>query len=135
MSAASRALSALLLRPRFLGTRLPVAETADPDTMLTLSSKTLGDRGPKGASSGGKDVCRRGWAEPVEATDMVDGLRRFAEGAAPSAARLRMEPFDVVFMAGREVCDGKGGDMAGGEPWDEYGGELMMATMMRRVVW
>lgn len=135
-SAASRAFSALLFRPRFRGARLPVAETAEPETILalSLSRPTLGDRGPNGASSGGKDVCRRGWAEPVEATDMVEGLRRFeiGEGPAPSAVRLRLRPF--VLIEGSWVFEGVGGDMAGGECCDDhsvYGGELMLATGCR----
>lgn len=98
---------------------------------LSLSKPTLGDRGPNGASSGGKEVCRRGWAEPVEAMDMVEGLRRFemGEGPAPSAVRLRERPF--VLMDGSWVFEGVGGDMAGGECCDGHsadGGELMLAS-------
>lgn len=81
--------------------------TADPETMLMLSFSmpTEGDRAPKGASSGGKEVWRRGWAELVEAMDIVEGLRRLRAGEGPPspAVRLRFEedePLAVVLMEG-----------------------------------
>lgn len=77
---------------------------------LSLSTPTLGDRAAKGASSGGKDVCRRGWAELVEAMDMVEGLRRLIDGEGPDSPAARFlpepEPFARVLMAGS--CEGDG---------------------------
>lgn len=76
----------------------------------------LGDRRYEGEkvpcswdSSGGKEVCRRGCAEPVDATDMVDALRRLREGgcAGRSAA---MEP---RFLDGSCALEGYGGEPAG----------------------
>lgn len=100
---------------------------------LSLSKPTLGDRASKGASSGGKDVCRRGWAELVDVMDMVEGLRRLMDGggAESPAARflLELEPFARVLMAGSGDGEGYGGECAGGEVWLWYGGELIVAEM------
>lgn len=78
--------------------------------ILSLSTPTLGDRTSKGASSGGKDVCRRGCAEPVDAMDIVEGLRRFMDGDGPDSPAPRflpeLEPFASVLMAGS--CEGEG---------------------------
>lgn len=78
--------------------------------ILSLSTPTLGDRASKGASSGGKDVCRRGWAELVDVMDMVEGLRRFMEGDGPESPAPRFlaedEPLARVLMAGSCECEG-----------------------------
>lgn len=85
---------------------------------LSLSKPTLGDRAPKADSSGGKEVWRRGWAEPVEAMDMVEGFLRFMEGEGPlSEARFLFElvPLEWVLREGSWLWDGYGGEWAGGE--------------------
>lgn len=110
-SAASRALSALLFRPRFFFAGA-LTETAEPDTILTLSlsNPTLGDRAAKGDSSGGKEVCRSGWAEPTEVTDIVEGFLRFMEGEGPPSPAERFfddpAPFASVLRVGSWECDG-----------------------------
>lgn len=77
---------------------------------LSLSKPTLGDLASKGDSSGGKDVCRRGWVEAVEVIDMVDGLRRLMEGEGPDSPGPRFlleeEPFARVLIEGSCVGDG-----------------------------
>ena len=119
----SRALSAFGLRPRFfLGG--PAALTWLPLTRLMASTSTEGERASSGvpASSGGKDVCRSGWADPAaELIDMTEGLRRFRAGPPlplplplplPSAVRFL---FVIVLMGGSCECEGCGGERALGE--------------------
>lgn len=134
-SAASRAFSALLFLPRFFLTGAAVTDTAEPDIMLalSLSKPTLGERAPNGASSGGKEVCRSGWAEPVEAMDMVECFLRFRAGDGPESAvpRLLFELFPFVrVLRGSWLCDGYGGECAGGEVWLWYGGELIVIEIV-----
>ena len=62
------------------------------------------------ASSGGKEVWRRGCAEPIEVTDIVEALRRFIDGgwtARSAAVEARF------FVGGSWVLEGYGGDPAG----------------------
>ena len=56
---------------------------------------TEGERAPPppGASSGGKEVWRRGWAEP---TDITEPLRRLRLGEGPPSAARFLESEEVV---------------------------------------
>ena len=81
-SASADASLFLAFRPRFFFVGAAAAETTDPDT--TDAPSMEGDRAER--SSGGKDVCLRGWDGVVtEETDKLDALRRFIEGGGPSA--------------------------------------------------
>lgn len=66
---------------------------------LSLSNPTLGDRAAKGDSSGGKEVCRSGWAEPTEVTDIVEGFLRFMEGEGPLSPAERFLDEPVPFAS------------------------------------
>lgn len=65
-------------------------ETRDALSMLGERPEGEYARPPPLASSGGKEVWRRGCAELLEVMDMVDCLRRFWEGVEDgSPGRLR----------------------------------------------
>lgn len=68
-------------------------------------ASTEGDRGKGDPASGGKDVCRRGWAGAAE---LFDALRRLF-GALTSSV-------DDRFLLGSWAGDGPGGEVAEGEP-------------------
>ena len=112
----SRAFSALDFLPRFF-LRGAATLTWLPLTRLMVSTSTDGDRAPKSVeeSSGGKEVCRSGWAEAgADVVEMADALRRLRAGGPPPVSAVRFL-FDMVLPPGSCVWEGYGGECADGE--------------------
>lgn len=77
------------------------------------------------ALSGGKEVCRRGWAEEAEVVESMEALRRFMAGAEDGISDCRR--FEDW---GSCALGGYGGEACENKLW-AYGGEAI--SVKRRV--
>jgi hypothetical protein len=74
------------------------------------------------ALSGGKEVCRRGWAEDAEVVESIEALRRLGVGAAGGMS-------DCLRFGGSCALVGYGGESWEKRLWAQGGGSVILAVL------